>query len=104
MEFTDDDISRVAITYHNWRTGEAEYEDEQGFCKNVSIEEVKELNYAITPGRFVGFADDEDEFIFEERFTSLKTELEKQIDEEDELNKRLKNNLSKINFKIETNV
>ena len=74
----------------------AAYEDVQGFCKSVSIEEVKALNYVITPGRFVGLPDEEDDFNFEERFSSLKTELEKQIAEEDDLNKRIKENLSKI--------
>ena len=48
--------------------------------------------------------EDEDEFNFAERFTSLKTELEKQIAEEDELNKRIAKNLSKINVNKEVNV
>ena len=98
LEFTDADIARVASAYHNWRTGDTVYEDEQGFCKSVSIEDVKALNYMVTPGRFVGLPDEEDDFNFEERFTALKSELEKQISEEDELNKKIAKNLSKINI------
>ena len=46
---------------------------------NAAIEEVKELNYTVTPGRYVGLQDDEDDFNLAERFNSLKAELEKQI-------------------------
>ena len=80
----------------NQKNQSSDYFDIQGFCKSVSIEDVKALNYVVTPGRFVGLPDDEDDFNFEERFTSLKTELEKQIAEEDALNKRIADNLSKI--------
>ena len=96
LEFTQEDIDKVANTYHNWHSSDAAYEDIQGFCKSVSIEEVKALNYVVTPGRFVGLPDDEDDFNFEERFSTLKAELEKQIAEEGELNKRILNNLNKI--------
>lgn len=96
LEFTEDDIEKVAITYRYWKTSDAAYTDVQGFCKSVSVEEVKGLNYVVTPGRFVGLPDDEDDFNFAERFESLKAELEKQIAEEDELNKKIAINLSKI--------
>ncbi len=95
-EFTDNDINQIATTYHNWRTSNSDYQDVSGFCKEATVEEIKSLNYTVTPGRFVGLPDDEDDFNFEERFTSLKSELEKQVSEEDELNKRITTNLSKI--------
>jgi type I restriction enzyme M protein len=96
-EFTNDDINQIATTYHNWRTSHSDYNDISGFCKEATVEEVKALNYVVTPGRYVGLPDDEEDFNFAERFNSLKTELEKQIAEEDALNKRIANNLKKLN-------
>ena len=55
-----------------------------------------ELDYVLTPGRYVGLPDEEDNFNFAERFTALKTEFEKQLEEEKRLNKLISENLSKI--------
>lgn len=95
-EFSDEDIQSVSEVYHNWRTGEGNYEDVAGFCKSVSIEEVKKLDYVLTPGRYVGLAEEEEDFNFKERFFALKAEFEAQLQEEQELNKRISENLLKI--------
>jgi type I restriction enzyme M protein len=99
-DLTDKDIQLIAGTYHNWRNTDGNYEDVAGFCKVATIEEVRKLNYVLTPGRYVGLADEEDDFNFTERFTSLKAELEKQIAEEADLNKKISENLSKIKLPV----
>lgn len=102
---SEDDIEKIAGTYQNWRNKpsviaseakQSAYKDIQGFAKCATIEEVKKLNYVLTPGRYVGLPDDEDDFNFAERFATLKAELEKQIAEEDELNRKIAENLKKI--------
>ena len=98
---SNDDIKLIADTYHNWRTGEGTYEDVQGFCKSTTIEEVETLNYIITPGRYVGLSDEEEDFNFGERFNSIKTKLEKQISEETELNDSILKLISKINIEAD---
>jgi type I restriction enzyme M protein len=95
-ELTDEEINLIAETYHNWRNPDGNYEDVAGFCASVSLEKVKELDYVLTPGRYVGLPDDEDDFDFTERFTSLKAEFEAQLVEENELNSLISENLLKI--------
>lgn len=94
-DFSQADIEQVASTYHNWKNQE-NYEDIKGFCKSASLEEVRELNYVLTPGRYVGLEDVEDEFDFKERFESLQNELIKQMKEEQSLNDRILANLAKV--------
>jgi len=100
-ELSKEDISEVADTYHNWRNSGATYKDIKGFCKAETIDRVKELDYILTPGRYVGLAEEEDDFDFNERFTYLKAEFETQIKEEVDLNKRILENLAKIELNDE---
>ena len=62
-ELTDEDIARIANTYHAWRgeKGAANYVDVPGFCKAVSLEEVRKHGHVLTPGRYVGAAPQEDD-------------------------------------------
>ena len=98
-EFSAEDIATIAGTYHNWRNPDGDYEDIKGFCNSASIERVKGLDYVLTPGRYVGLPDDDDDFDFNERFAKLKAEFEEQLKEEVRLNKLILENLGKIEMK-----
>jgi type I restriction enzyme M protein len=95
-ELSSEDIEKITGTYHNWRNVGGSYEDIPGFCSSAAISKVAELDYVLTPGRYVGLPDDEDDFDFAVRFTALKAELESQLKEEAELNKIIAANLNKI--------
>ncbi|MBF6253127.1 type I restriction-modification system subunit M [Nocardia farcinica] len=64
---SDEDIARIADSYHAWRgtvsaaKKRLTYEDVPGFCRSISLEEIKEASYTLTPGRFVGAAPDADD-------------------------------------------
>ncbi|MBT9547102.1 MAG: SAM-dependent DNA methyltransferase [Candidatus Sericytochromatia bacterium] len=96
LEFNPEDIQKIAQTYHAWRTGEGEYEDIKGFCSSASLERVAEMDYVLTPGRYVGLQDEEDDFDFAERFAALKAEFESQLAEEASLNQAILENLARV--------
>ena len=94
--FASDDISKIAETYHNWRNPDGDYEDVKGFCNAAPIQRVRELDYVLTPGRYVGLRDEEDDFDFAERFNALQAELKTQMQEEERLNMQILENLRKV--------
>lgn len=75
-ELSHEDVKKIADTYHQWRNPNGNYQEIAGFCASVSIERIKQFDYVLTPGRYVGLPDDEDDFVFSERFNALKAELE----------------------------
>ena len=97
LELSSDNIQQIANTYHKWRSPSQDgYEDVKGFCSSTPVERVKEMDYVVSPGRYVGLPDEEDDFDFNERFTTLKAEFEEQLMEEEKLNTLIIENLNKL--------
>lgn len=100
-ELTDDDIAEITKTYHAWRgeKKDGEYEDIAGYCKSVSLEDIKKNDFVLTPGRYVGIAAEEDDGIpFEEKMTELSQTLFAQMNEASELDQTIRENLKTLGY------
>lgn len=97
-ELSEEDIQKIAEIYQNWRQGK-EYEDVQGFCKVATIAEVSEQDYILTPGRYVGIEEVEDDGEpFEEKMTRLTAELYDLFDESHSLETEIRRKLTAIGY------
>jgi type I restriction enzyme M protein len=100
-EFTDIDIQQIAETYHNWRNPNGNYNDVAGFCKTITIEEVKNNNWVLMPGRYVGTEETEDDGTpFEEKIITLTTKLAEQFAQNDALENSIRENLKSIGYEF----
>ena len=100
-ELTDDDIARIADTYHAWRKGDNEdgYADVAGFCKSVSIDEVRKRGHVLTPGRYVGVEPQQDDGEpFEDKMNRLVSELHSLHAEGAMLDAEITRNLRSLGF------
>lgn len=102
-ELTTEDIAEIARTYHAWR-GEKDagtYEDKAGYCKSAILHDIKANDYVLTPGRYVGAAEIEDDGIpFEVKMRDLSQTLYQQMQEADRLDAVIKQNLEVLGYGI----
>lgn len=100
-EFTDEDVKKIAKTYHAWR-GEKEagkYEDISGFCKAAKLEDIHKHGHVLTPGRYVGAeAQEDDGEPFDEKMKRLVKTLNEQFAESDKLESEIKKNLKELGY------
>ena len=101
-EFSDKNIQKIARTYHAWRgTNDKPYEDIAGFCKVANLEEVKNNEYILTPGRYVGLADvEEDEEPFEQKMERITSELSEQFAKSKELEDQIRKSLEGLGYGV----
>lgn len=117
-ELTGEDIAEIARTYHAWR-GEAKddvqgstsvaagrtpgatggYQDKPGYCKAVTLDDIKANDYVLTPGRYVGAAEIVDDGIpFEEKMKELTETLFRQMEEAEKLDGVIRENLAGLGY------
>jgi type I restriction enzyme M protein len=99
-EFSDEDIARVARTYHAWRGEQdaGQYADVPGFCANATTEQIGEHRYALPPGRYVGAeADEDDGEPLDEKIARLTEQLFERFEESSLLQERVREALRPLN-------
>lgn len=96
------DIYEISSVFHAWRgTNDAPYEDILGFCKTTTLEEVQKQDYILTPGRYVGLEElEDDDELFDEKMTGLTTELAKMFVKSHQLEEDIKQRLGAIGYEI----
>lgn len=96
-EFTDEDIAKVAGAFDAFREGT--FEPEKGFSAEATIEDIANQDYILTPGRYVGIADvEEDDEPFDDKMKRLTGELSELFEESDRLQEQIKKNLEAIGY------
>jgi type I restriction enzyme M protein len=109
-ELTADDIARIAGTYHAWRSASSSplvergaggevYQDIPGFCKSATLEDIRANGYVLTPGRYVGAEDIEDDGEpFEDKLARLTQQLTEQFAESARLEREIRANLRGLGY------
>lgn len=101
-ELTDDDIRTIADTYHAWRGNKdckKKYEDVSGFCKAAKLDDIRSQGHILTPGRYVGAADVEDDGeAFDDKMKRLTAEFREQTKQSAKLDKLIWANLEDIDY------
>jgi type I restriction enzyme M protein len=96
------DIERIVSTYHSWRGDQdcdTEYEDVPGFCRTTRLDDIRQHNHILTPGRYVGMAEvEEDDEPFDQKMNRLATELRERMAEAALLDELIWTNLGDIGY------
>jgi len=99
-ELSDEEIKQVCDTYHNWRDGK-DYEDVKGFCKSADLEEIRGHEYILTPGRYVGIEEaEEDSELFDDKMTRLTGDIAEMFAKSHELEDEIKRRLGAIGYEF----
>src|SRR2546426_103412 len=99
----ESDIDRIALTYHAWRgdKGADKYQDVAGFCKSAKLDDIRANGFVLTPGRYVGAEEAEDDGEpFEEKMKRLTMRLKEQLAHSAALEKQIRKNLASIKHEL----
>jgi type I restriction enzyme M protein len=99
-DFTAEDLKKICDVYHAWQTG-MDYQDQKGFCASARLEDMQKHDYVLTPGRYVGAEEvEEDGEAFAEKMTRLTAQLKTQFEESARLEGEIKKNLAGLGYEF----
>lgn len=99
-DFTLDDIQKIADTFHAWQHGEG-YEDVPGFCYSASLDDIRKHEHVLTPGRYVGAEEQEDDGeAFADKMARLTAQLAEQFGESAKLEMEIRKNLAGLGYEL----
>uniref|UniRef100_UPI003562524E class I SAM-dependent DNA methyltransferase n=2 Tax=Pasteurellaceae TaxID=712 RepID=UPI003562524E len=97
-DFTQADIAHIANTYHAWQQG-SDYQNQPAFCYAATLDEIAQNEFVLTPGRYVGTPEQEDDGIpFAEKMQNLTALLKEQFKQSAELEAKIKMNLGELGY------
>jgi type I restriction enzyme M protein len=100
-ELSEEDVQKISETYHSWRNKDGDYEDIQGFCKSAKLEEIRGHEYVLTPGRYVGIEEVEDDGIpFDEKMENMTSELAELFAKSRHLEEEIRKSLGGIGYEF----
>jgi len=100
-ELTEDDIAKITGTYHAWRGKGSKYKNIDGFCKSAKIDEIRKNDHILTPGRYVGTEEvEEDTEAFDDKMKRLTGKLSEQFGKSDKLEAEIRKSLKGMGYKI----
>lgn len=102
IELSDDEVERIASCYRFWRgTSRGHYADEAGFCKSAALTEIETAGFTLSPGRYVGAPEsEEDEIAFAERMATLVDQLAEEMAKNERLASEVKGALARVGYEV----
>ena len=100
-ELSDDEIKSIYDTYHSWKKQDSDFQDMNGFCKSATLDELRRHEYILTPGRYVGLEDTEDDGEpFDDKMDGLTGELAEMFAKSHELEDEIREQLRSIGYEF----
>ncbi len=100
-DFKDEDTKKIADTFHAWKREWTEKNNQAGFCFSADLAAIKKHDFVLTPGRYVGAEDEEDDGIpFADKMATLTSKLKAKFEESDKLKGEIRKNLAGLGFDV----
>ncbi len=101
VQFSEDHISKISKTYHDWQQSNDDYEDVAEYTYSANIEEIRKRDYSLVPSKYIEFINRDENIDFGDKMTALKSEFSELLQSEEQSKKDLLNVFKELGYEIE---